>query len=214
MKHFTLEDFQAATGVSRETLDRLSTYAALLEERNRTLNLVAASTLPAVWHRHFLDSAQLAPLASPEARVWLDIGSGAGFPGLVLAILGVGEVHLVERGTRKAAFLRDVVEATGAAAVVHARPLEELSRAEIALGGADVVTSRAVARPGRILELAAPFAARHTVYLLPTGRDAEAALTEAQESWKLTGEIMTSRTDPDSGILRLKKVSRDRPSIS
>ena len=211
MKQFSSEDFQAATGVSRETLDRLRTYAVLLQKRNRTLNLVSASTIPDLWHRHFFDSAQLAPLAPVGARAWLDIGSGAGFPGLVLAIVGAGEVHLVERSRKKAAFLREVVEATGATAVVHALPLEELTRLELAPDGADVVTARAVAPPLRILELARPFEAANATYLLPVGRNAESALTDAREYWKLTAEILSSRTDQESGILRFRKILPDRP---
>lgn len=210
MKHFSAEDFQAATGVSRETLDRLRTYAALLQKRNRTLNLVSASTIPDLWRRHFFDSAQLAPLAPAGTRAWLDIGSGAGFPGLVLAIVGAGEVHLVERSRKKAAFLREVVEATAATAVVHALPLEELTRLELAPDGADVVTARAVAPPLRILELARPFEAANATYLLPVGRNADSALTDAREYWKLAAEIVSSRTDPDSGILRFRKILPDR----
>ena len=210
MKHFSAEDFQVATGVSRETLDRLRTYAALLQKRNRTLNLVSASTIPDLWRRHFFDSAQLAPLAPAGTRAWLDIGSGAGFPGLVLAIVGAGEVHLVERSRKKAAFLREVVEATAATAVVHALPLEELPRLELAPDGADVVTARAVAPPLRILELARPFEAANATYLLPVGRNADSALTDAREYWKLAAEIVSSRTDPDSGILRFRKILPDR----
>jgi len=210
VKHFSAEDFQAATGVSRETLDRLRTYAALLQKRNRTLNLVSASTIQDLWRRHFFDSAQLAPLAPAGTRAWLDIGSGAGFPGLVLAIVGAGEVHLVERSRKKAAFLREVVEATAATAVVHALPLEELTRLELAPDGADVVTARAVAPPLRILELARPFEAANATYLLPVGRNADSALTDAREYWKLAAEIVSSRTDPDSGILRFRKILPDR----
>ncbi|MDA0654428.1 MAG: 16S rRNA (guanine(527)-N(7))-methyltransferase RsmG [Proteobacteria bacterium] len=212
MEQFGPDEFRTATGVSRETLERLVTLVELTTEQNRTLNLVAASTVADVWHRHVYDSAQLAALATGD--IWLDIGSGAGFPGLVLAILGVGEVHLVERGARKAAFLGTAAQATGARAVVHGCPVEEIRRSELGSGGADVVTARAVARPDRILELSAPLAARNAVWLLPAGRGAAAALTEAQKSWTLAAETLPSRTDPDSGILRLRMVARGRNRTS
>lgn len=212
MEQFGPEQFRAATGVSRETLERLAIFVELLTEQNRTLNLVAASTIVGVWHRHMLDSAQLAALASGD--VWLDIGSGAGFPGLVLAILGVGEVNLIERGARKAAFLRSAVAATGARAMVHACPVEEITRSDLGSHGADVVTARAVARPDRILELSEPLAAPNATWLLPAGRGAASALTEAQKNWTLAAETLPSRTDPESGILRLRKVARGRNRTS
>lgn len=211
MKKFTSEDFRKLTGVSRETISHLETYFELLAISNRYLNLISDSTLGDIWHRHFYDSAQLASLAPSSARVWIDIGSGGGFPGLVLALLGVGEVHLVERSSRKAKFLQGIVDLTGAAAIIHSKPIEELKLEEISAKGVDIVTARAVAKPTKILDLAQPFNSASTIYLLPAGKGAESALTKAKESWKLRSEIITSRTDPNSGILRLWEVSRDQP---
>ena len=107
MSLFDAAAFQAETGVSRETLDRLAAYEATLRKWQPKINLVGPSTLPDAWRRHFFDSAQLFPLLPESVRVLVDLGSGAGFPGLVLSIMGVPEVHLVESDSRKCAFLRE-----------------------------------------------------------------------------------------------------------
>ena len=149
---FSADDFRVETDVSHETLDRLRTYAALLEHWQERMNLVGPGSMGELWRRHFLDSAQLLPLvraARPDRRnpLWLDLGSGAGFPGLVLAIMGAGEVHLVESNARKCAFLRQVIRDAGATAIVHNRRIEVLNHME-----PDVITSRAVASVEQILE--------------------------------------------------------------
>ena len=129
MSAFGPEAFAAACDVSRETLARLELYAELLGRWNRAINLVGKRTLDDLWRRHFLDSAQLLPLLPPldgRPRVLADLGSGAGFPGRVLAILGAVLVHLVESDLKKATFLREVARATGAPASVHAARIESL----------------------------------------------------------------------------------------
>lgn len=200
--------FAAATGVSRETRTRLESYADLLIRWNRTINLVAGPTLPDLWSRHMLDSAQLLPLLPPpppdRPRVLLDLGSGAGFPGLVLAILGAGRVHLVEADRRKAAFLREVARATGTPVTLHPCRLEAL-----APFAADVVTARGFAPLRRLLPLAAPFlrpakpGAPGGVALLLKGRTAQAELTDAAETWHMQCEVFPSRTESAAQILRL-----------
>lgn len=207
MKHFGPKEFQQATGAPPATIAHLETYALMLAEWNRGLNLIAKSTLPDIWHRHFWDSAQLGPLAPRGASIWLDIGSGAGFPGMVLAILGVGDVHLVERGQRKAEFLAKVASATLASAIVHSCQAEDLSPSAIPPNGAHILTARAVARPAKLLHIAAPLLAPGATVLLPAGRGAASALTQVPKSWKIGAEIVPSRTDPNSGILRLRKGS-------
>lgn len=206
-KPFGQKGFAAATGVSRETLARLETYAGLLARWNRTINLVAASSLAELWSRHMLDSAQLLPLLPPapqdRPRRLLDLGSGAGFPGLVLAILGAGEVHLVESDRRKAAFLREVARATGTEIVLHRARLEELAPFDV-----DVVTARGFAPLPRLLALAAPFLRPRGphpggVALLLKGRDAQAELTAAAETWHIHCEVLPSRTESTAKILRL-----------
>lgn len=202
MAPLTPEAFQVATDVSRETLDRLRLYAARLATWNRAINLVARTTLDDVWRRHFLDSAQLLPLLPPPPAdrplVLLDLGSGAGFPGLVLAILGAGEVHLAEADARKAAFLREVARETATEITLHPGRIEALVPFPV-----DVVTARALAPLPRLLPLAAPFLAPGGAGLFLKGRTVDAELTDAAKSWMMATDLIMSRTDADGRILRL-----------
>lgn len=199
-------DFASDSKVPRETLDRLTAYARLLRERNAHLNLVADSTLPDMWRRHFLDSAQLADLIPAQAKTIVDLGSGAGFPGLVLAIMlsprhGL-QVHLVEATQKKCRFLEEVAEATSAPVQIH------WSRAEQMKGlKADVVTARALAPLTKLLGLAFPFFKATTTGLFLKGRSLDAELTEASESWKLHAVRLPSRSDPSGCILRVTGLS-------
>jgi 16S rRNA (guanine527-N7)-methyltransferase len=142
----------ALTSVSRETLERLERFVALLLERQGRMNLIAASTVPELWTRHIADSLQLIPLA-PDARIWIDLGSGAGFPGLVLACALAdrpgAEVHLIESMGKKAAFLREAAAATGAPAIVHNERIEDFVRRSTLKP--DVVTARALAPLNKLL---------------------------------------------------------------
>ncbi len=194
-------EFTFETQVSRETLDRLATYVNLLTDWNERLNLVAPSTIPDVWRRHILDSAQLAPLIPPEARTIVDLGSGAGFPGLVLAIMLADRpglrVHLVESTQKKCRFLEAVIAATGAPAEVHA------TRAEDMRLKADVVTARAVAPLDRLFPLAHPFFRPGTIALFLKGRSLNDELTLATKSWTLSATPIPSRSDPSGFVLRV-----------
>lgn len=197
------ESFQAATGVSRETRDRLARYVERLTRWNRAINLVAPRSLPEVWHRHVLDSAQLWPLL-PEApagraRRLVDLGSGAGFPGLVLAILGAGEVHLIESDTRKATFLREAIRETGAPAQVHATRIADAPEIN-----ADVVTARALAPLSELLDHAAGFLADGGVALFHKGQRAPEELTAARKAWKIAVQQFPSQTDPGGHILHIE----------
>lgn len=201
----TPEAFRAATDVSRETLARLARFAALLEKWNRTINLVARADLADLWRRHMLDSAQLLPLLPPappdRPRVVVDLGSGAGFPGLVLAILGAGEVHLIESDRRKAAFLREAARETGTDVVLHTARIEAVPPFP-----ADVVTARACAALPRLLDFVARFvrpAEEGGVALLLKGRRGERELTDSAETWMMHAEWFPSRSDPTGRILRL-----------
>jgi len=198
------EAFQAATHVSRETRQHLERYVALLRKWQPAINLVGPRTLEDVWRRHMLDSAQLAPLASGGR--WLDLGSGAGFPGLVLAIMGVGAVDLVESDGRKAAFLATVARETGASARIHAVRLESLTPGE----PYDVITARALAPLPSLLDWTARFRDSRTVCLFPKGQDVEAELTQAAKCWKFTAERVPSQTDPRGSILVLRGITRER----
>jgi 16S rRNA (guanine527-N7)-methyltransferase len=196
----TPEQFQAQTGVSRETLDRLTRYAEALARWQARLNLVAPATLPDLWRRHMLDSAQLLPLLPSSARSLIDLGSGAGFPGLVLAILGVPEVHLVEADTRKCAFLREAARLAGAGNVtVHNRRIESLAPQAF-----DVVTARALAPLPELLTLARRFAGPGTIFLFPKGRGVAEELIKAPETATMRLDRIASRTDPGAAILKLE----------
>jgi 16S rRNA (guanine527-N7)-methyltransferase len=201
------EDFVRDTGVSRETRDRLAAYADLLARWNRAVNLVGRSTLSDAWRRHLLDSAQLMPLlpAAPAGRPRrvADLGSGAGFPGLVLAILGAGDVHLVESDARKAAFLREAARVTGADVRFHVKRAETLPALE-----ADVVTARAFAPLADLLGYAAPLMRPGGIGLFPKGRGVEGELTLARKAWNMAVQRVPSRTDPSATILRIEALVR------
>lgn len=199
----TPEGFQAETGVSRETLDRLRVYANLLVKWQRSINLVGPKTLPDLWRRHMLDSAQLYPLLPRDTTTLVDLGSGAGFPGLVLAILGVPDVHLIESDQRKATFLREVSRETGASVTIHAARAEALTPLP-----ADAVTARALAPLPKLLVLAEPFLQPNSVCLFLKGQDVESELTDATKEARMSIERVPSRTDPRGRILILREIAR------
>lgn len=193
--------FAEATGVSRETLDRFEAYLDLLTRWQAKINLVGAATLADPWRRHFLDSAQLLPLVdavmdAPLSRA-VDIGSGAGFPGLVLAILGIGPMTLVESDQRKAAFLREAARVTGAPVTVFADRAERLAGPPAAL-----VTARACASVANLIDLAHGFTGPGTRFLLLKGREVDKELTDSALDRMIRLERFPSRTDPAAQILR------------
>jgi 16S rRNA (guanine527-N7)-methyltransferase len=191
------------SGVSRETRARLNTYAELLRKWQRSINLVGPRTLDDLWNRHFIDSAQLMPLIPSTARVLVDFGSGAGFPGLVLAILGMAQVHLIESDQRKATFLREVARATGTAITVHTKRIEQVTPFP-----ADVVSARALAPLSDLLGYAAPFIGPDSLCLFPKGQMVEDELTAASKTWNMNIDRIQSVTDPSATILRVSQVSR------
>ena len=226
----TPDGFKAATGVSRETLDRLTAYARLLEKWTRRINLVSRASLADLWRRHLLDSAQLMnhlpPPPPDRPRVVIDLGSGAGLPGLVLAILGAGEIHLVESDQRKAAFLREAGRAAGCVSpmgrdsvTVHNCRIEDLTPFPV-----DLVTARALAPLPKLIGLAEGFLLSrfqpspppghpihdsaeqtdHPLALFLKGRGAAAELAAAREKWPLEAESLVSDTDPSAIVLRLR----------
>jgi 16S rRNA (guanine527-N7)-methyltransferase len=191
--------------VSRETLTALEAYAGLLRKWQKAINLVSGATLDDLWRRHFLDSAQLVPFLPEGDGQMIDLGSGAGFPGLVLALLSGRPTHLVESDQRKAAFLGEVARATGCAGrvQVHAARVEALKP-----WAAPVVTARALADLSQLLDWAAPFVTAETVCIFPKGAKAEDELTGALRVWKMTVERRRSVTDPTGLILRLSHLER------
>lgn len=185
----------AARKVSRETLDRLRTYAELLKLENKRQNLVSASTLDSLWERHILDSAQLVRFEPNSGASWVDIGSGAGLPGIVIACLAEGPVTLVEPRRLRAQFLSEVVQALGLKSAVL--PV----KAERMVGQFDVITARAVASLTKILEVSQHLSTRNSRWVLPKGRSAQSELVEAQRAWQGSFRIEQSVTDAESFIV-------------
>ena len=188
--------------VSRETWARLDRFVGRLLEKQQRMNLIAASTVPQLWTRHVADSLQLLALA-PEARTWLDFGSGAGFPGLVIACALADApgsvVHLVESTKKKAAFLADAARDLNLPVTVHAERIEDFAPANRV--SFDVVTARAVAPLTRLLGYATPLLKTGAVGLFPKGQDVGVELTEASKSWKIEAELIPSWTDPHGRIV-------------
>ena len=190
------------TPVSRETEQRLDAIVALLEKWQRTINLVAPATLPQVWTRHVADSLQLVPLAG-EATRWVDLGSGGGFPGLVVAAALAerreADVTLVESDSRKAAFLREAARIAELPVTVLPARIEQVAPKIAA--GVEIVSARALAPLPKLLELAAPFLAQGATGLFLKGQDVDNELTQASKSWKLKAQIKDSLTDRGGHVL-------------
>lgn len=209
--HFSAEAFGRTTGVSRETLDRFSLWRARLEETNAHTNLVGRSTLSEFWYRHAFDSWQLLDLA-PGAVRWADLGAGAGFPGLAVAFglmdrkVDGAHVVMIESISKKAAFLRRVIEETGAPATVIADRVESLD----IVPEVDVVTARAMAPLVKLLGYVHPFVEKGALALLPKGARHAEELTQARKSWTLDPEVIPSATAPEAAILKIRTLTRDR----
>ena len=211
MSAYSLDDFIRDTGVSRETAERLETHRTLLAAWSRRINLVGPGELQDYWRRHALDSQQLIALA-PGARRWLDLGSGAGFPGLVIALcLAEGHVDLVESNPKKAAFLREAVRATGAKARVLETKVEALADAGDGAGAYDVATARAFAPLNRLIASARPWLDQGALGLFPKGADHGAELVAAGfppqggAAGGLTAMVSVSVSDPRGRILAIRR---------
>ena len=195
-------------GVSRETRDRFKLLETELRRWQAIKNLVGPGTLDDIWNRHIVDSLQLLDAAS-DAKTWLDLGSGAGFPGLVVAIAGLERglaVDLVESNSRKCAFLRHVARLTGANATIHESRLEAVIPQFV--GRTQVVSARALASLADLLRWTEPLLKTGTIGLFPKGRDVEAELTEAAQSWKFETEVLPSQTDSQARIFRITSIER------
>jgi len=197
------------TPVSRETQKRLETFVDLLLQWQKKTNLISPATIPNLWTRHVADSLQLLDLV-PEAKTWVDFGSGGGFPGIpvacVLADRPGANVHLVESNGKKAAFLREAIRATGLPAVVHARRIEDCGDS---FGDKiDVVSARALAPLKILCDQAFPLIAKGAVGLFPKGQDVAAELTEAAKYWRVEARTVPSRTSPDGCIVVIDGLTR------
>jgi 16S rRNA (guanine527-N7)-methyltransferase len=203
------------TPVSRETEARLDRYVALLGEWQAKTNLVAPSTLPNLWTRHISDSLQLLALA-PTAKVWVDLGSGGGFPGAVLAC-ALGEtpgatVHLVERNAKKAAFLREALRVTASPGMVHLADIGDT--VDRIAGPVDCVTARAVAPLHQLIGFVEPLVKKGAKALFLKGQDVEAELTEATKYWNIIPQLHSSRTGGQGWIVELDRIERRNPSAT
>ena len=194
-------------GVSRETRAALSRYVELLLRWNRSLNLISSKDEHDIWRRHIDDSLQLLPLMPPSLDRAIDLGTGAGFPGLILALVSGVPFDLIESDKRKAAFLRQAARVTGAAVQVHAVRAESTQ-----IPPARLITARAVAPLPRLLGLAAPFLKPDGICLLLKGARVEPELTHAAAEWHMHVERIPSRTDASGCILRISELGRATPS--
>jgi len=188
--------------VSRETFEVLERYSALLRQEAAVQNLVSASTIHNLWERHIVDSAQLVRFEPRPGASWVDIGAGAGLPGIVIAALVEGPVLLVEPRRLRAEFLARAVGELGLANRVSVLA----AKAERATGEFDVITARAVAKVDLLLKLFTHLSTTNSLWVLPKGRNAGSELAEARRSWQCEAESVPSLTDPDSEILLLRRV--------
>ena len=199
----------ALTPVSRETESRLDRYVDLLVEWQAKTNLIAPSTLPTLWTRHIADSLQLLALA-PKARTWVDLGSGGGFPGVVLACAMAehdgAAVHLVERNAKKAAFLREALRVTNAAGAIHLADIGDYVDSFSA--PVDCVTARALAPLHMLLDYVEPLMKRGAKALFLKGQDVESELTEATKYWNINAHLHPSRTGGQGWIVELETIER------
>jgi len=200
------QEFQEICGVPADTLERLQVLAGLLEKWQAKVNLVSQDSLADLWRRHILDSAQVFRLLPPAARTVADIGSGAGFPGLVLAIMGRGgpaRFHLVESNQRKCAFLGEVNRLTQSGAEIHHGRVEKLPRLN-----ADVITARALAPLTKLLEYANLHLAEGGQCIFLKGKQWREELTEVRKSWIMKESNVSSISDSSGMVLKLEGLSR------
>jgi 16S rRNA (guanine527-N7)-methyltransferase len=189
--------------VPRETMGRLDAFAALVREENSRHNLISKASVEHIWLRHIADSAQLLGFAPDREASWIDLGTGAGFPGLVIAILRAGPVTLVEERRLRADFLRRAAELLGIRVEVAETRAERLPARSF-----DVISARAFAPLGRLLELGTGFSTHKTVWLLPKGRNAESELAALDPSWQGSFRLEPSATGPEAHIIVAEGVIR------
>lgn len=202
---FHMKQFQRETCVSDQILLRIEVYGSLLEKWQKKLNLIGDNSVVDLWNRHFFDSAQLLPLLPRLDCSTLDLGSGAGFPGLILAIMGNTNVTLVESDSRKCAFLKEVIRSTNISSSVRVENsrIEDLSNYQV-----DVITSRALAPLERLLELSEPFFSEDTICLFLKGKKADEELIQADKGWKMLVSKIQSKSCLTGVILKLEDVKR------
>ena len=186
--------------VSRETLERLEKFVSLLQERNKNLSLVAKSTLPDIWMRHVVDSAQLLKYVSKDSVIY-DFGSGAGFPGIILSYLGVEKVHLVESDGRKVEFLKEAAKISNNEIEIHYKRIESLS-----IDNCDVITARAVAPLVNMLKIIKKVAPIDARILLFKGRNIDQEIIDACKIYKFDYDLYPSIVAKDSSIIEIRSL--------
>ncbi len=208
-------DFARVFPVSRETMTRLEIYAALLQQWQKAINIVASASVGDAWHRHFADSAQLLDLAPSGPLNWIDLGSGGGFPGLVIGCMLAERPHsrltLIESDAKKSAFLREVVRQTGLAqhvAVDIVTDRIENSANTTRVGNVDVISARALAPLDRLFTWCEPYFSAGTYALLPKGRDVQSEIDAARRGWRFDMDVTASLTSDAGGILKVRALSR------
>ena len=209
MNDTRFEELQRIAGdVPRETFDLLALFEARFCEWNRRINLTSGADVRHLWHRHILDSAQLVPLA-PARPIWLDLGSGGGFPGIIAAIIlkdtAGAHVHLVESNRKKAAFLASIVAETGIPAKVHACRIEDMQETVPPIR---IVTARAVADLNTLLNLAEPWLGADAIGLFQKGRDYLQEIKDCRDGWSFDLIEHPSRTDPGGIILEIANLRK------
>ena len=189
--------------VPRETMERLDAFAALLAEENGRQNLVSATSLDHLWVRHIVDSAQLLRFAPSPQASWVDLGSGAGFPGLIVALLHAGPVTLIEERRLRIAFLRQAAERLAVTVELIGTKVERVKARTF-----DVISARAFAPLPRLLDLGTAFSTAKTVWILPKGRNAQSELEALDPSWQGSFRLEPSLTDADAAIIVAEAVRR------
>lgn len=197
----------AGVTVSRETIDRLETYQTLIEKWNKSINLVSKSTIPDLWERHIVDSIQVFQPTNPQPKKWLDIGSGGGFPGIVMACLlheksPQTEIHFIESDLRKSVFLRTVLRELSLSGTVHAKRIQD-----VAPINADVISARALMELPGLIGLAYHHLAPDGECLFPKGKTWGKEVDDASKQWNFDVKPITSITNPDAVILRIGGIS-------
>ncbi len=208
MPIYDVEDFVSDFDVSRETSERLARFAELLKRWNRRVNLVSKDSLKDIWRRHIADSAQLRDVIPRYDGALVDVGSGAGFPGMVLAIMGLANIHLVESSARKCTFLRESARITGGAAAIHNIRLGTDAGLLTKLPKASIVTARAVSPLANLLDIVYPIVYDRTCCVFHKGARVDDELKAAREIWKFEIERLPNRLDPSGVILKLRHVRR------
>ena len=197
-------EFQTLTGIADDDLRRLEAYVEALKKWQKAINLIGPKTIPDIWLRHVFDSAQLADFIGNEKATILDLGSGAGFPAIVLAVMTRAQVHLVESDVRKCAFLAEAKRIVGGEITIHPRRIEKMDPFQ-----PDFITARACAPLPKLLDLSRPFLGKKTVCLFQKGQNVDQELTESTKSWNMRVEHHKSRSDLSGVILKLEGISYD-----